>query len=276
MIFPSSCSSCSIIFKKIRVRSSLKQDEFVATLWEWEESQANVEGKKKIVLPNCTELTRFLDVISEMSSEEVIRKIWALSSLTMDLKHQNIAVLEFAESITDHNLMVEELNRTKSLLTSSAIKRLSFKRPKQRKMKRRDNINLEQYVRSLKMSDVLEEKARNENDEIFNSTEHSAEYKKNASILTVIENFEEPQKSDIFRNMIKSIIQQDRITRLKIVNPKIQTIEIDDDWIDSIYSYKVVSRRPKEIKSTQNMAERNQENEKSGSKSPITTSTQGR
>ena len=98
MIFPSSCSSCSIIFKKIRVRSSLKQDEFVATLWEWEEkSQANVEGTEKIVLPNCTVLTRFLDVISEMSSEEVIRKIWALSSLTMDLKHHNIAVLEFAE-----------------------------------------------------------------------------------------------------------------------------------------------------------------------------------
>ena len=242
-------------------------------MWEWEEkSQANVEGTEKIVLPNFTELTRFLDVISEMSSDEVIRKI---CSLTMDLKHHNIAVLEFAESITDHNLMVEEMNRTKSLLTSSAIKRLSFKRPKQRKMKRRDNINLEQYVRSLKMSDLLEEKARNENDEIFNSKEHSAEYMKNASILTAIEKFEEPIKSDIFRNIIKSIVQQDRITRLKIVNPKIQTVEINDDWIDSIYSYKVVLRRPKEIKPTQNVSGRDQENGKSGQKSPLTTSTQG-
>ena len=126
------------------------------------------------------------------------------------------------------------------------------------------------------MSDLLEEKARNENDEIFNSTEHSEEYMKKASILTAIEKFEEPVKSDIFRNIIKSIVQQDRITRLKIVNPKIQTVEINDDWIDSMYSYKVVLRRPKEIKPKQNVSGRDQEDGKSGPKSPITIPTQGR
>ena len=146
--------------------------------------------------------------------------------------------------------MIKVLSTKKSLISTSSIKRLGYKKvKKQRKLKRRAGTDLEQFVKSLRREDLEIDRRQNNEDSIYKNKLYSPEYIEQSSIISVIDQFEPKDSEELFRNLIRSMVQQDRILRLKITNPNIRMVELTDEcWIDSKFSYRQKWRKQKEIK----------------------------
>ena len=161
-----------------------------------------------------------------------------------------MGLLEFDQSATSQGEMINVLSTKKSLISTAAIKRLGYKKvKKERKLKRRAGTDLEQFVKSIKRDDLEIDRRQNNEDSIYKNKLYSPEYIEQSSIISVIDQFEPKDSEELFRNLIRSMVQQDRILRLKITNPNIRMVEVTDDcWIDSKFSYRQKWRKPKEIK----------------------------
>ena len=101
-------------------------------------------------------------------------------------------------------------------------------------MKRRPGADLERFIQSLKKTDLENELRRNVEDPIYQNHRFSPEYREQNSIIKVVEQFPEKDHEDLFRLIVKMMVAQDRLIRLRVARSYSETINIDfEEWVYS-------------------------------------------